>query len=349
MLLFQLDARKAGHRDPEITTFYGDLRKRFSEIPGVRNASLSDQSLIGAGFGLPIGVAGQPPGPGNRILTVGPAFFTTMEIPILTGRDFDERDQPGAPAVAVINEVFAKANFGDRNPLGQHLILREAGEGDRLARDMEMVGVSRNARYGGLTQKIPPVVYMPFNQGYPQPDQMVYALRTSGDPLRYVNSVREIVRQADARVPVSEVRTQAADIDQTISQEITFARLCTGLAILALVIFACVGLYGTMSHNVARRTSEIGIRMALGAPRGLVVRMVLREVLVVAPTGLAISVPTALGASRLVESFLFGMKPNDPMTVTVAVIVLLSAALLAGYFPARKAARIDPAITLRHE
>ena len=177
---------------------------------------------------------------------------------------------------------------------------------------------------------------------------MVYALRTSGDPLRYVNSVREIVRQADARVPVSEVRTQAADIDQTINQEITFAELCSGFAILALVI-ACVGLYGTVSYNVARRTGEIGIRMALGAQRGVVVRMVLREVLVLAAVGLAIGLALALGTSRLVASFLYGMKPNDPLALTAAVAILLGAALLAGYAPARKASRIDPMAALRNE
>jgi predicted permease len=271
-----------------------------------------------------------------------------MQIPILAGRDFEESDRPGSPAVAVINEVFAKANFGDRNPLGQHLTLREAGEGARLARDMEIVGVSRNARYGGLTRAIPPVVYMPYDQGYPQPDQMVYALRTSGDPLRYVNSVREIVRQADAGVPVSEVRTQAADIDQTLNQEIVFAELCSGFAILALVI-AGVGLYGTVSYNVARRTGEIGIRMALGAQRGGVVRMVLREVLVLVAGGLAIGVAAALGASRFVASFLYGMRANDPLTLTLAVMTLLSTALVAGYAPARKASRIDPMIALRQE
>jgi predicted permease len=350
ILLFQMNARQAGHQDPEIAVFYGDLRKRFSAIPGVLSASLSDSSLIGAGFALPLGVSGAPTNGANRILTVGPAYFATMQIPMLAGRDIEERDQPGSPGVAVINEVFAKANFGDRSPLGQRLTLRQPGrgKGDVPARDMEIVGVSRNSRYGGLTKKIPPVVYITYNQGYPRPDQMVYALRTSGDPLRYVNSIRETVRQVDARVPVFDVRTQAADIDQTISQEITFARLCTGFAILALVI-ACVGLYGTMSYNVARRTGEIGIRMALGAPRGSVVWMVLREVFVLAVAGLGISVPTALGASKLVESFLYGMKPNDPLALTVAVMILVSAALLAGYFPARKASRIDPAITLRHE
>jgi macrolide transport system ATP-binding/permease protein len=348
VLLFQLDARKAGHKDPEIAAFYADLRKRFSAIPGVRSASLERASLIQGEHGLPIGVPGSPPNPANRFLTVGPAFFTTMQIPILAGRDFEESDRPGSPPVAVINEVFAKANFGDRNPLGQHLTLREAGEGARLARDMEIVGISRNARYGGLTRAIPPVVYMPYDQGYPQPDQMVYALRTSGDPLRYVNSVREIVRQADAGVPVSEVRTQAADIDQTLNQEIVFAELCSGFAILALVI-AGVGLYGTVSYNVARRTGEIGIRMALGAQRGGVVRMVLREVLVLVAGGLAIGTATALGTSKFVASFLYGMRANDPLTLTLAVMTLLSTALVAGYAPARKASRIDPMIALRQE
>jgi macrolide transport system ATP-binding/permease protein len=160
--------------------------------------------------------------------------------------------------------------------------------------------------------------------------------------------VREIVRQADARVPVFQVRTQTQDVDRTINQEITFAELCSAFAFLALAI-ACVGLYGTVSYNVARRTSEIGIRMALGAPRGRVVRMVLREVLVLAAAGLAIGMAAALGTSKFVASFLYGMRANDPLALTVAVMTLLCAAVLAGYLPARKAARIDPMNALRHE
>jgi macrolide transport system ATP-binding/permease protein len=177
---------------------------------------------------------------------------------------------------------------------------------------------------------------------------MVFALRTSGDPLRYVDSVREIVRQADPRMPVSEVRTQAADIDRTINQEITFAKLCSGFAILALVI-ACVGLYGTVSYNVARRTGEIGIRMALGAQRSGIILMVLREVLVLAAAGLAIGMATALAASRFLASFLYGMKPNDGLTLTLAMVTLIGAALLAGYLPSRRASQIDPMAALRHE
>jgi len=177
---------------------------------------------------------------------------------------------------------------------------------------------------------------------------MYYELRTVGDPLNYVNSVRDLVQRADQRLPLSNVKTQGAWIDQTINQEIAFARLSTAFALLALAI-ACIGLYGSMSYNVARRTSEIGIRMALGAQRHRVVWMVLREVILLAAAGLAIGVPAALTASKLVRSFLFGMQPNDPLTLTGAAVTLLTAAILSGYLPARNASLIDPMISLRHE
>jgi macrolide transport system ATP-binding/permease protein len=345
VLLFELNARQAGHKVPEISVFYADLRRRLSEIPGVRNVSLSNRDLIRAGFNVPISLPGAEPLPVYNLLAVGPAFFTTMGIPILAGREIRESDRPGSPAVAVVNGRFAKAYFGGRNLLGQHLTL---WKGKQAARYMEVVGVSKDARYGGLKSEIPPVVYIAYDQGFPEPDRMVYELRTAGDPLTYVNSVREIVHRADSRLPVANVKTQVADIEETINQEIVFARLCTGFAILALII-ACVGLYGTVAYNVARRTGEIGIRMALGAQRGAVVWMILRDVLVLAAVGLAISVPGALAASKLVASFLFGMKPNDPMALTLAVVILLAAALLASYAPARKASRIDPMIAVRHE
>jgi macrolide transport system ATP-binding/permease protein len=343
VLLFQLNARQAGHRDPEIFAFYDELRKRFAAIPGVRNATLSHASLLGAGRGLDIRVSGTP-APDTRILNTGSAFFSTMQIPMLIGREIDERDQPGSPPVVVANERFTKIHFGNENPLGRRVTL-----GGPHPRDMEIVGVAANAHYGRLKDNTQPVLYIPYNQGdYPRVQQMVYALRMAGDPLTYVKTVREIVHQADARIPVMNVMTQAAEIDRSMNQEIVFARLCTGFAVLALVI-SSVGLYGTMSYAVTRRTGEIGVRMALGAQRGVVVRMILRQVLVLAAVGLAVGLPAALGASRLVESFLFGTKANDPLALTLAVAILLSAALLAGYVPARKASRIDPMIALRHE
>jgi predicted lysophospholipase L1 biosynthesis ABC-type transport system permease subunit len=247
--------------------------------------------------------------------------------------------------VAVVNEAFARRGFGDRNPLGQHLVL------ERVCPkcDFEIVGVSANTLYGDLKGTVPPTVYLSFAQGGWGPVQgMAYELRTVGNPLSYVHAVRDLVQRADQRLPLSEVKSQTAWIDQTINQEITFARLCTAFAILALAI-ACVGLYGAMSYRVARRTGEIGIRMALGAQRGRVVWMVLREVLVIAAVGLAIGVPTAFATSKFVESFLFGMKPNDPLALMLAVSALLGAALIAGYVPAWKASRIDPMTALRHE
>lgn len=344
MLLFELDARQAGHKDPEILTFYDNLRKKFSALPGVRSVSLSHQSLIDAGTGVPINRPGASADEANRVLFIGPDFFKTMQIPLLRGRDVNDRDLPDALPVAIISEGFARKNFGDQDPLGQHLILSDEGH----QRDMQIVGVARNARYGGLKHSIPPVVYVPYNQGFPQPRHMVYILRTAGDPLAYVNAVRQIIHQADPRVPVADVRSETAEIDQMIQQEITFARLCSAFAALALII-ACVGLYGTVSYNTVRRTGEIGIRMALGAQRGAVVWLVLREVCTLAALGIIVSLPAAFFASRLLESFLFGMKPTDPLALASALALLVTAALLAGYLPARRASRIDPMIALRHE
>ena len=352
LLIFHLDALKAGYQGPAIAAFYANLREQFAAIPGVRGASLSDSTLVTAGFRMPVSLAGSQDRLTTQLMEVGPTFFATMQIPIVAGRGIEERDRPGAPAVAVINERFARERFPGRNPLGQHLDLwryLNLGEDQQtLARDMEIVGVAKDAIYGGLRDRIDPVLYFPYDQGYPLPDEMVFALRTAGDPLGYVRTVRQIVQRTDARVPVAEIQTESAEVDGTISQEIMLARLCTMFALLALAI-ACVGLYGTVAYNVARRTGEIGIRLALGAQRGRLVWMVLREVLVLAAVGIAISVPAALAASKLVESFLFHTQPNDPLSLAAAVATLLAAAVVAGYLPARKAARIDPMAALREE
>jgi len=346
ILLFSLNARQAGHRDPDIAIFYADLRKRFESIPGVSSATLSQSSIINAArTGQAVkGLMkiGADTIEDARALAAGPRFLTTMQIPILAGREIDDRDQPGSRPVAMISEELARTYFGNENPVGRRITLPEE------KRDLEIVGVSANLRYGGLKNEEDSAmtVFVPVSQF--TPDRVTYALRTAGDPLRFVQSVHEIVREADSRIPVTNVVTQAAEIDRTISQEITFAKLCTGFAILALLT-ACVGLYGTMSYSVARQVGEIGIRMALGARRGAVVWMVLRRVLLLAAAGLAISVPAALSASQLVKSFLFETQPNDPGTLALAGVVLLSAAILAGYAPARRASRIDPLAALRHE
>jgi predicted permease len=350
LLIFKLNARQAGHKDPEIITFYSELQKRFAAIPGVRSASVTHHPMIGQGtWSGDVAPAGKQPKPGfsTHFLMTGPDFFSTMQIPLLQGRALDERDRPGSPAAAVVSEAYVKTYFPNQNPLGQHIVI--ARRPPFHDREVEIVGVAANARYGALKGAFRDIVYLPFNQGsYDPVDEMTFALRGSGDLLRYVQTVREIVRMADPRVPVTDVKTQAAEIDQTMNQEIIFARLGTAFAVLALFM-ACAGLYGTMSYMVTRRTGEIGIRMALGAQRGAVIRMVLREVLVLAGAGLAIGVPVALATSRFISSFLFEVQPNSPAAFLSACAILLSAVLLAGYAPARRASRIDPMSALRHE
>ncbi|HEY7402805.1 MAG TPA: ABC transporter permease [Candidatus Angelobacter sp.] len=361
VLLFRLNAAQAGHRNPEAISFFSNLQMRFGSLPGVHSATLADSPLIGDGaWGWPVVPLGTPKpekaptGHGSgasatatHILAAGPGFFSTMQIPILLGREFDERDRLGSPPVAIVNEAWLKTNLPDRDPIGQRVV--SYAFGGMKPQEMEIIGVARNTRYDNVSGDFPATVYLPFAQNlYPQVEDITFFLRTSGDPLTYANTVREIVHQADARIPVTNISTQALQIDGEMSQEILFARLCTGFAMLALLI-ACVGLYGTMSYTVTRRTGEIGIRMALGAQRGNVVWMVLREVLIMAAVGLAIGLPTALGTSKFVASFLFGVKPNDASSLLVSVIILVSAALLAGYIPARRASRIDPMIALRHE
>lgn len=345
LLLFTINASQVGYKGAEIVAFYDGLQKRFGSLPGVRSASLAHTGLVADGDSSTCtSLPGKPDDEVTRYLNVGPAFFTTMQNPILLGREVNEYDQPASPGVVVINEVYAKNNFGSENPLGRHLTFGCM----ESARDLEIIGVAKNARYGDLKADFPPVIYIPYKQSPVPTFEMTYALRTRVDPLALITSVRDIVHQAEPRVPVTDVRTQAGALDAAIAPEVMFAQLCTAFAILALVI-ACVGLYGTMSYNVARRTNEIGIRMALGARRGAVIWMVLRHVLMLVILGLIVGLPLALMTSKFLESFLFDMKPNDPVAVSLAVLMLIMAALLAGYAPARRASHIDPMIALRNE
>jgi macrolide transport system ATP-binding/permease protein len=342
VLTFRLDARQAGHREPEIATFYKNLRERFAALPGVRSASLANLPVIGDNWVTGVGVSGGELRSTN-LMAVGPDFFSTMEIPILRGRGIDKHDGARSPLVAVVNQRFVEQRCKGRNPIGLFLTMRGKG-----SRKIQIIGVSGDARYFSIKSEMSPLVYFPFVQRVLPVDDMTYVLRTAASPLGFAAAVRDLVRRADPRLPVTDLMTETAQIDHTVSQEIAFARLSTAFAMLALAI-ACVGLYGTVSYNVARRTGEIGIRMALGAQRGAVVRMILRDVVGVTAAGLAISLPATIAASKLVQSFLFGVKPNDPASLAAAVAMLTGSALLAGYLPARKASRIDPVTAIRDE
>jgi len=353
LLTFQLNARQAGHRDPEILTFYDRLRAEFAAIPGVRDVTLSGSALLGTGMsGTNVTVTGGAT-KSSHVLMVGANFFPTLQIPLLRGRAIDERDRPGAPYVAVVNQEFVRIFFEGKDPIGRIARMERFCAGC----DIAIVGVAANTLYGELKANWtgstpatpPPTIFLSYAQGIWGPvAEVTYQLRTAGDPLAPIAAVRGIVGRADPRVPVTRMKTQRALIDAEINQEVTFARLCTAFALLALTI-ACVGLYGTMSYGIARRTSEIGVRMALGARRATVAWMVLRDVLLLAAIGLAVSVPAALAGSRFVQAFLFEVEPHDPVTFAGAVLVLTIAAVAAGFGPAHRASRINPMTALRAE
>jgi macrolide transport system ATP-binding/permease protein len=345
VLTFVIDATQAGHRAPEIATLYENLRTQFAAIPGVRNASLSQIPLLGEGRMMTmVGVPGAKP-KGSLIMNVGAGFFPTMQIPILLGRGIDERDRAGASMTAVVNRTFAKEWFGDQNPVGRQIAVSDCPKCE-----IQIVGLCPDVRYGRLKEAFSPAVFFSFAQ-WPV-EEMTYELRTAGNPLGYVQAVREILHRADPRIPMADVLTQRALIDGIINREIAFARLCTAFALLALGI-ACVGLYGAMSYNVARRTGEIGVRIALGAQRLDVARMVLRETMLLVAAGLALGILVFFAAARLASGFisglLYGLKPTDVTSVILATAALVVVAAFAGLLPARRASRIDPLTAIRYE
>jgi predicted permease len=346
LLLVSLNGRQAGYREAALARFYQGLLDRFREIPGVRSATASSFPLVAhyistSGVTVP-GRTAEPGDPYAEILNVDPSFLNIMRIPILLGRDLEQGDL-AQPTVAVVSPKFASAYFGTANPVGWQFSL-----GSQPNTLFAIVGVAKAAHYNSLDEDDPAVVYLPYTQSLPGLGQLVFELRTVGPPLSAAAAVRRIVHDASASVSISSFTTQEQSIEQTISRERTFADLGTCFAALALLI-ACVGLYGAMAYTVARRTGEIGIRMALGAQRPGIIWMVLREVLAISAAGLILGYGAARFTTHFVESFLYGLKPNDPLAIAAAIAILLAAALAAGYLPAWRASRIDPAAALRNE
>lgn len=348
LLVFSLNAAQAGYEGDRGTTFYESLRERFTTIPGVRAATMTDIPLVAGPSGSEgITIPGMPAprdrGLSTNVILIGPSFFDMMQIRILLGRPVAERDTSNAPRVAVVNECFAKKFFVNRSPIGQHFAF--GGE-----QPIQIVGVARDSLYSSLTSEVPPVAYIPWSQrpGFWFIGGMYYELRTPSNPLAFANTIRQIVHQANPLVPVADLRTQVNYIDSTIAPERTFASLCTCFGSLALLI-ACIGLYGTMAYAVARRTSEIGVRIALGAQRRRVIWMVLREVIILSLTGLAIGLAVAWQATHFVASFLFGVRANDLLVFGLSAAILMTCAVAAGYAPAWRASRINPVEALRHE
>ena len=345
VLLVSVNGRQAGYRDAALARFYAGLLDRFREIPGVRAASASNFPLVShytnSNSVVIPGRTSQPGDPGANLLHIDPAFLETMEIPVLLGRNLTPADLALANVV-VVNQKFASTYFGSESPIGRQLAF---GKHSPL---LEIVGVAKAAHYNSLQEDSQPVIYLPYTQNLTGLGELFFEIRTAGPPRSAAGAVRRIVHDASSSVSIGEITTQAQRIDQTISQERTFAELGSCFAALALAI-ACVGLYGSMAYTVARRTGEIGIRMALGAQRLGIIYMVLREVLITTAAGLLLGYGAARLTTRFVESFLFRMQPNDFLAIVTAIGVLLAAALAAGYVPAWRASRIDPASALRNE
>ena len=346
LLLFSVNARQAGYRDRAMARFFEDVHERLAAVPGVRSASASSMAMVSNSVNSTRATVPGFTGSNTNVslLSVAANFFETMQIPLLAGRSVDARDVAAAAKAAVVNEVFAKKFFSGEYPVGRRFTL---GRGANV-REYEIIGVARNTRYSSLKEDIPAVAYLAYTSDARSMGSLTYELRAAGDPGIVVAAAREVLRQVDSRIPMTDIRTQEAAIDQTIGQERTFAALCSAFALLAVLI-ACVGLYGTMAYSVARRTNEIGLRMALGAERRRLIWMVLREVLAMAAVGLAIGLPIAFATTRFVRSFLFEMQPNDPWAIAGAALVLVMASAAAGYGPAWRASRIDPWNALRHE
>ena len=353
LLLFGIDASRAGYKGQRLADFYLEMQHRIEAIPGVRSATMSRHFLVNDGQGGEgVTIEGYVPTPdeahpGGAIDTythyVGSRFFETLGIPLLLGRTIQDSDTGEAPRVGVVNEAFAKRYLGASSPVGQQF---RFGSSDPL--DITIVGVVGDATYGDMRKEPPPTVYVPFDQHLGIVDWQNVEVRTARDPMSLVNAVRRTIQDLDRNVPMHDVLTETEQIDQATFQERLFARLSSFFALLALTL-ACVGLYGTLSYAVARRTNEIGIRMAIGAERSSIVRMVLREALLLALLGIAIGIPAALGASRLIAIMLYGLKPTDPFTLAAATLLMIGVAALAGYLPARRAANVDPMVALRYE
>ena len=321
------------------------LLDEIRRVPGVVTATFSTHTpLSGSRWSEPAVPAGQALPDRDTALFVGagPQFFDTLKIPLAEGRAFTERDAAGSAPVAIVNERYVQRFFAGKYPLGQHLTSRLNGE----PRDLEVVGVARNTDAIGLRGIAPAVVYVPYVQ-VPKNHFATVMVRASGGLADVAAAMRRVLQPAMPKTPV-QVRPLSAQVQATLLKERLMATLAGALGVLALVL-ASVGIYGLLAYSVARRTREIGVRMALGAERRRVVTLILNGVRRPVMIGMLIGLPAAWAASRSVQSMLFGLQPGDPLAIGGAILVLTAVAHAAAYLPARRASRVDPLVALRHE
>ena len=347
LLLFQLNPPQARYTEAQVATMYKQLEEKFAAIPGVRSVSMSNIAIIGDGHsGSTFHVLGAPPDREEvrvQTNTVGSDFFRTMGIPIVRGRAFNASDTATSPKVAVVNRALAKQFFPGQDALGK---IFESDPED-IEGPVEIIGICPDTRYADIRSETPATFYVDYRQK-PGAGRMVFEMQTEGEPASVLSAARAAVATLDANLPLTDVRTMQQQVASTTREERMFAELTSGFGLLALVL-ASVGIYGIMAYAVAGRTSEIGIRMALGAQPRQVRGMILRESTTLTIAGIVVGVSAALLLMRLVKSMLYGIQAGDPLTLAGGVAVLVSVALAASWIPARRAARIQPMEALRHE
>ncbi len=355
LVLFEIDAPSLRYPAPKDVALHARLEQALSAVPGVEGVTASDAPLL-AGMQMITGfhVEGTPEvevSPTQeemskfpRAADVGTDFISVMKIPMVAGRAFTRQDTETSPKVAVINQTLAKRFFPNQNPIGKRFRLGPKGKDEKW---IEIVGVCADTRYDTLRNNPPPMHFGLYHQ-QTEMGGLTYIIRTPMKAEAIVPSLRAAVQRIDPNLPLLDVRTQRQQVDADLQQERIFASLSTGFGLLALSL-ACVGIYGIMAYTVAQRTNEIGIRLALGARRGQVRGMVLRESGWLAFGGVSMGILVALGLGRLVESLLYGVKATDPLSVLGAALLLLAVALSSGWVPARRASRLKPMDALRHE
>jgi predicted permease len=346
LVMMRVDPVSAGYRGDAVGRSMQALLERVRGLPGVRLATFSENGLFsGSESGERIeDIEGYTAHSDEERVCAfdqaGPQYFTNVGIPILLGRDFNERDQPGAPHVAVINETMAKFYFKETSPIGKHFTASKVR--------LEIVGVARDIHDHDHREAPLRRFYVSYFQPIDAITTANFEIRTAGNPGAVMSMLRKEVTSFDRNLPILSVKEERELMDSDLVYESLLARLSAVFAALAIVL-ATIGLYGVMSYAVSRRTNEIGIRMALGAAASSVRSMVLRESILLIGAGSVIGIGAALGLTRLIKSFLYGLSAMDPIAFGAAAVLLIAVGALAGYLPARRASKIDPMIALRYE
>ena len=342
VLQFAIDPSLTGYYQKEqIEPLYRDLQSRLNSLPGVQSVSYSSDTLLDGGlWSEDVKVEGRTDKATveTQMLAVGADFFETMKIPQLTGRTLTTADMSATQNVAVVNRAFVDKFLEKREPLGLHF-----GGEDPKSAQYEIVGVVGDTKYAGLRDEIAPTAYIPQKEG-----EARFALRTTMNPLALVPAIRKTVSDLDSNLPVYDVRTQTERIERLLFNERLLARLASLFGLLALAL-ACIGLYGLLAYEVSRRTREIGIRSALGAQSGDVLRLVGGQGLLLVVCGAVLGLAGALAVTSYLRSLLYGVTPSDPLTFLSVCLLLVAVGLAACYIPARRATRVDPMVALRYE